>query len=49
MFKARNVIPLPPAFAAGRVTRVGGNLLGMGAPDMAHRTASFPICRGALR
>ena len=49
MFNARNVIPLSSAFAVKTVTRVGGSLLGIGAPDMAHRTASFPIYRGVLR
>jgi hypothetical protein len=49
MFNARNIIPLPPAIAAGTVARVGGSLLCMEAPDMAHRTASFPIYRGVLR
>jgi hypothetical protein len=49
MFNARTFIPLPPAFAAGTVTCVGGSLVRIGAPDMAHRTASFPIYRGALR
>jgi hypothetical protein len=49
MINARNFIPLSPAFAAGTVTRVSGSLLGAGAPDMAYRTASFPIYRGVLR
>jgi hypothetical protein len=49
MFNARPFVPLPPAFAAGTVTCVGGSLVRIGAPDMAHRTASFPIRRDTLR
>ena len=49
MFNARNHFPLPTAFAGGTVTRVGGGLLGIGAPDMAHRTAPFTIHRGVKR
>jgi hypothetical protein len=49
MINARNFIPLSPALAAGTVTRVGGSLLSIGAPDMAHRAVSFPICRGVTR
>ena len=49
MFNARNYLPLPAAFAGGTVTRVGGSLLGTGAPDMAHRTAPFAIHRGVKR
>ena len=48
MFDARNFFPLSSAIAGGTGTRVGG-LLSIGVPDMAHRTASFPICRGVLR
>ena len=49
MFNARNFSPLPAAFAGGTVARVGGSLHGMGAPDMAHRTAPFTIHRGIER
>jgi hypothetical protein len=49
MFDARNFPPLSSAAAGGTGTRVGGSLLSIGVPDMAHRTASFPICRGVLR
>ena len=48
MFDARSFLPLSSAIAGGTGTRVGG-LLSIGVPDMAHRTASFPICRGVLR
>ena len=49
MFDARNNFPLPTAIAGGTVTRVGGSPLGIGAPDMAHRTAPFAIHRGIKR
>ena len=49
MFDARNFLPLSSAVAGETVTRVGGSLLTIGVPDMAHRTASFPIYRGVLR
>jgi hypothetical protein len=49
MFNARNFIPLSSAFAVGTVERVSGGLLCAGAPDRAHRTPSFPICRDVLR
>jgi len=49
MFDARNFLPLSSAVAGETGVRVGGNLLTIGAPGMAHRTASFPIYRGVLR
>ena len=49
MFDARNFPPLSSAAAGGTGTRVGGRLLTIGVPDMAHRTAPFPIYRGILR
>ena len=49
MFDARNFLPLSSAIAGGTGTRVGGSLLSIGVPDMAHRTAPFPIYRGILR
>jgi hypothetical protein len=49
MFDAHNDSPLPAAYAGGTVARAGGSLLGMGAPDMAHRTAPFTIHRGIER
>jgi hypothetical protein len=49
MFDARNFLPLSAAVAGETVTRVGDSLLSIGVPDMAHRTASFPIYRGILR
>ena len=49
MFNARNPIPLPPAFAAGTVARVGGSLLSRDWPRMAHCTAPLPIDRGVMR
>ena len=49
MFDARNFFPLSSAVAGETATRVGGILLTIGMPDMAHRTASFPIYRGVLR
>jgi len=49
MFDARNFIPLSSAVAGETATRVGGSLPSIGVPNMAHRTASFPIYRGVLR
>ena len=49
MFNARKFIPHSSAVAGETVTRVGGSLLTIGVPDMAHRTASLPIYRGVLR
>ena len=49
MSNARNSFPLPPAFAAGAVARVGRSLLIIGEADMAHRTALLPIDRGVTR
>jgi len=49
MYDARNPLPLTSAIAGGTVARAGGSLLGRGLPDMAHRTASFPIRRGVPR
>jgi hypothetical protein len=49
MFDARNFLPLSSAVAGETVTRVGGRLLTIGVPGMAHRTASSPIYRGVLR
>ena len=49
MFDARNFLPLSSAIAGGTGARVGGRLPIIGVPGMAHRTASFPICRGVLR
>jgi hypothetical protein len=49
MFDARNFPPLSSAVAGETATRVGGSLLTIGVPNMAHRTASFPIYRGVLR
>ncbi len=49
MFDARNFLPLSSAVAGETGTRVGGSLLTIGVPDMAHRTAPFPIYRGVLR
>jgi hypothetical protein len=49
MFDARNFLPLSSAVAGETGTRIGRRLPSIGVPDMAHRTASFPICRGILR
>ena len=49
MFDARTFFPLSSAIAGGTGTRVGRRLPSIGVPDMAHRTASFPIYRGVLR
>ena len=47
MFDARKFTRLSSAIAGGTARRVG--LLIIGAPDMAHLTASFPSYRGILR
>jgi len=49
MFDAHSHLPLPSAIAGAAVVCVEGNLLTRGLPDMAHRTASFPIRRGVTR
>ena len=49
MFDARKFIPLSSAVADETAVRVGGSLLSIGEPGMAHRTASFPIYRGVMR
>ena len=49
MFDARTFLPLSSAVAGETATRVGGSLLTIGVPSMAHRTASLPIYRGVLR
>ena len=49
MFSAPNFLPLSSAIAGETVARVNGRFRVIGAPGMAHRTASFPIYRGNLR
>lgn len=49
MFNARNLLPLTSASAGGPVARVCGSRQIEWLPGMAHRTASFPICRGVSR
>jgi hypothetical protein len=49
MYDARKHYPFTSAIAGGMVVRVGGSLLTTGLPDMAHRTASFPIRRDVPR
>jgi hypothetical protein len=49
MFDARKFLPLSSAVAGETAVRFGGNLLSIGVPGMAHRTASYPIYRGVLR
>jgi hypothetical protein len=49
MHDARKHYPFTSAIADGMVVRVGRSLLTTGLPDMAHRTASFPIRRDTLR
>jgi hypothetical protein len=49
MFDAPNFLSLSSAVAGETGTRVGGRLLTIGVPGMAHRTAPFPIHRGILR
>ena len=49
MSNARNQDLFSSAIAGGTTARAGGSSLHWGVPDMACRTASFPIYRGNLR
>ncbi|MEO8305594.1 MAG: hypothetical protein ABI724_15890 [Betaproteobacteria bacterium] len=49
MFNARTHIPLSSALAGETALRARGSILNPGLPDMAQRTASFPIYRGVTR
>jgi len=49
MSDTRNHFPLSSALAGGTVLRALGGILILGMPDMAPRTASFPIYRGVTR
>ena len=49
MFNARTHIPLSSALEGETALRACGSIPILGMPDMAHRTASFPIYRGVTR
>ena len=49
MSDTRTHFPLSSALAGGAVPRACGSIPILGMPDMAHRTASFPIYRGVTR